>query len=226
MPSSATPVVPDDADAARVKRSLMRRAFPWVRAAFLGAFVVTLLGEVGYGSFTPALLVPGVIVGSLAGVTSRAVRLWRSWLGAVTVWVLVALVWGSLVWVLLRTAPRCPLEDEAIRCSPELSATWAVNVALAVAVLMLLVEPPRMLARAAQAAWRAKGRNKRPLENTAARSTKKESRTSRTSALKTNDVTKSSARRSAETKSQKKTTEKATVRVQERTKKKGVRDAR
>jgi hypothetical protein len=213
MPRVVTPVIPDDADVAPVERTLLRRALPWVRAAFLGAFVVTLLGEIGYGSFTPALVVPGVIVGSLAGVTSRAVRLWRSWLGAVTVWVLVALVWGLMTWVLLRTAPRCPLEDEAIRCSPELSATWAVNVALAVAVLMLLVEPPRMMARAARAAWRAKGRKKRESENTTARSTKKAGGTSRTSSPKTNDAKKTSVRRDAATKKKKK-------------KKKGARDAR
>lgn len=148
------------AETVALKYGALRRTLPWVRAALLGAFVVTLLGEIGYGSFTPALLLPGVIVGSLAGVTARAVRLWRSWLGTGTVWVLVAAVWGALTWVLLKTAPRCPLENEPIRCSSELAATWSVNMSLAVAVLMLLLEPPRLLARTARAAWRAKGRKR------------------------------------------------------------------
>lgn len=149
-----------DVDSGALKSGAPRRALPWIRAALLGVFVVTLLGEIGYGSFTPALLLPGALVGALAGVTARAVRQWRSWLGTGTVWVLVAVVWGALTWVMLRTAPRCPLEPEPVRCSPELAATWSVNMALAVAVLMLMLEPPRLLAKSARAVWRARRRDK------------------------------------------------------------------
>ena len=124
-----------------------RRAWPWVRAALIGFVTLTTMAEFGYGKFSAGLIPPGLLIGSLAGCTARAVRVGRSWLGSSTMWVAAASLWGVIVFAVLKSAPRCPLEETTMRCGTDVASTWGINAALAVVVLMLLIEPPKIYYR-------------------------------------------------------------------------------
>jgi hypothetical protein len=77
-------------------------------------------------------------------------------------WVATATLWGAVVFVTLKSAPQCPLEETTARCDTAVASTWSINAALAVLVLMLLIEPPKIYYRMLRSAVRRfKQRGKR-----------------------------------------------------------------
>lgn len=139
----------------------VKRVWHWISPAVTGSLILSVMSEVGHGSFEAWLLAPAAVFGTLIGYTVRGVKRLRPWLGTATTWVAAATVWGVISFVTVTLPSKCPVELHDGRCSVREASIWGVNAALVVVLMMLSIEPPKVFVRG----WRV-WRNRKAARNT------------------------------------------------------------
>jgi hypothetical protein len=166
----------------------IKRVWHWISPAVIGTLTLALMSEIGNKSFSAWLLIPSAVLGTLIGYTVRGVKRLRPLLGTATTWVAAATLWGSIAFVTVTLPPKCPVEFHEGRCSVQEASIWGVNAALVVVLMMLAIEPPKVLVRIWRA-WRSRVMSRR--NNAASKSPKT------TKSPKTQKTRKTAQKRSA-----------------------------